>query len=556
MVETFDVVVVGAGWFGLAAAKAYVERHPTDKIAIYESAESCGGTWAQSRLYPGLKSNNMIGTYEYPGFPMSEDKYGVKPFTHIPAATLHRYLTDFAKSFGLLDKIQFDTTVTMVQPSKSGGWQLSLTNANGTSMVETAKLILATGLTSAPNMPQYPKSDTFGAPLFHAKDFCKQAPHLKDVKNAVVVGAGKSAFDVTYAMVESGATVDLVIRPDGKGPVWIAPALVTPLKKRLDQLLNVRFMTWFAPCPWGGEDGYPGIRRFLHGTAMGRVIVNIFWKVLGSDVIAANGYDSDPRLHNLKPWHSAFWTGSGLSILNFDTNIFDMVKDGKIRVHIDNIDHLEPHTVVLKSGKSLEADAIICSTGWKKESSLKFAGLGEEQFGLPYSEATKRELAKQADAKVLQMFPRLANPPDFGVDAKEAEPLRLYRFMVPSTMMEKRNLAFAGMVSCVTTSIVATVQAQWIVTFFDGKLDRVAKTQQEVTDEIMLHTQWGKWRFPCGYGAKLPDMAFEGLPYINLLMNDMKLSVRRKASLIAELTYPYIPQDFVGLSEEWKSKHA
>ena len=66
------------GWFGLAAAKAYLEQHSDSKMAIIESSESWGGTWSMNRLYPGLKSDNMIGTYEYLDFPTNEARHGGK----------------------------------------------------------------------------------------------------------------------------------------------------------------------------------------------------------------------------------------------------------------------------------------------------------------------------------------------------------------------------------------------------------------------------------------------------------------------------------------------
>jgi hypothetical protein len=78
-------------------------------------------------------------------------------------------------------------------------------------------------------------------------------------------------------MVDSGATVDLIIRPDSNGPVWIAPRLVTPLKQRIDTILNVRALSWFSPCPWGHEDGYGSIRSFLERTSIGRAVVKGFW---------------------------------------------------------------------------------------------------------------------------------------------------------------------------------------------------------------------------------------------------------------------------------------
>lgn len=541
------------GWFGLAAAKSYLQLHPDDKIAVLESAESCGGTWSKNRLYPGLKSNNIIGSYEYPDFPMSEEKYGVKPFKHIPAAVLHQYLTDYAKHFGIFEKTQFHTRVEVVEPGPDGGWKMSVVAPEGERTLTAAKLILATGLTSTPNMPKYQGEEDFGAPLFHAKEFCAKAGTLNDIKNAVVVGGAKSAFDVAYAMVEDGATVDLVIREDGHGPVWIAPSFVTPFKKRLDQLLVIRWMTWFSPCPWGPEDGYPGIRGFLHGTAIGRAVVNFFWKMLTSDVVDANGYDKEPKLKPLKPWNSAFWIGSGLSILNYDSDLFDLVKQDKIRVHIATIDHLEHKKVVLNNGTKLDADTVICSTGWKKESTVKFKGLNPAGFGLPFSDKEKVALSSKADEDVLTMFPRLRDQPQLRFTPKATDPLRLYRFIVPYEYMSKRTLAFAGAISSVSTSMCAAAQGLWISAYFDNKLDRIERTREGITDEIMLHTQWGKWRFPCGYGANLPDFVFEGLPYVDMLLNDMGLPTHRKKSLLAEWAYPYTPEDYSGMVQEWEA---
>ncbi|KAF5024577.1 hypothetical protein F66182_3340 [Fusarium sp. NRRL 66182] len=548
MTDSYDIIVVGAGWFGLAAAKAIRQIEPDAKLAVLESAESCGGTWSKNRLYPGLKSNNMKGTYEFPDFPMDEKTYGVKANSHIPGTVLHRYLTDFAKHFDIYNRIQFSTSTDFVERNGDAGWRLTVTTPKGSRFITTERLVLATGLTSTPNLPTYKNAENFDAPLFHAKDFCREAPNLK-VKKAIVVGGAKSAFDVAYALVHDGAEVDLIVRPTGNGPVWIAPPFVTPFKKRLDQILNIRWMTWFSPCPWGEADGFPRVRNFLHGTSVGRFIVNNFWKALSSDVISANGYDSHPELAKLKPWHSAFWIGSGLSILNYDSPLFDLVKEGKIRVHIDDIESLEPRRAVLKSGSVLDTDAIICSTGWKKESTIKFA---EDELGLPYSTETKRALSQEADAKVLSLYPGLKNQPELNVKAKEANPLRYYRFMVPSRMVKSRDLAFAGMISTVSTATCATIQGHWIAAFLAGKIDRIPSSEEGITAEIMLHTQWGKWRYPCGYGADLPDLVFEGLPYCNMLMKDLGLETHRKSSRFQELTSPYLPADFRGLVDEWK----
>lgn len=543
----------------MAAAKSYIQLHPDEKILVVDGQPSSGGTWAEHRLYPGLKSNNLYGSYEFPDFPMVEEVYGVKAGQHVPGATLHRYLTDFAKHFGIFERLRFNTKVDSVEPN-SVGWLLKVTPTVGEQKqhsIETKKIILATGLTSEPNLPKYRGQETFTKPFFHAKDFCQRAETVKNSKNVVVVGGGKSACDVAYAFAEEGgAQVDLIIRPTGEGPVWLCPPYVTPLKKMTEELLNTRALTWFSPCAWGGEDGFGMARGFLHNSAVGRFMVHNFWHKLSSDVIEANGYNDHPELFKLKPWNSILWTGSGVGIHNYPTNLFELVKSGRIRVHIADIDELNGSTVQLSSGTKIETDVICCATGWKKDPSLSYLNFGEGGIGLNKTPEEKAKLNEEYDKKIFEMFPLLKEQPVLRSERSKDDPLRLYRFMVPPTLVEKRNIAFAGMVSTVSTAMFAAAQGLWISAFFDGKLDRLAKTEEEITSEVMLHTQWGKWRYPCGYGAKLPDFATDALPYVDLLLNDLGLKIHRKGSQVQEILEPYKPKDYKGLVEEWSAKKA
>ncbi|KPM42815.1 hypothetical protein AK830_g3724 [Neonectria ditissima] len=554
MSNSYDLIVIGAGWYGLSAAKTYIELHQDEKFLVLEAENSCGGTWSKDRLYPGLKSNNLWGSYEYADLPMSEDVYGVKPGQHIPGEVLHRYLTDFSKKFGVFERTKFNTKVDSIKSTEADGWELQVTETLGgvQKILQAKKLIVATGLTSQPNMPSYPGQDTFTPLLFHAKDFCTQAHTVDDCKKTIVVGGGKSAFDCAYAFASKGdAQVDLIIRPTGQGPVWICPPYVTPWRRMMEELLNTRMLTWFSPCPWGGEDGFSIPRGLLHGTAVGRFLVENFWNVLSSAVIQDHGYDEHPELFKLKPWQNAFWTGSGIGIHNYPTSFFDLVKEGKIRVHIADITKLDGTTVHLTNGESIETEAVICATGWKKESSIKFLNFSTDMSGSSSTEL--KQLGTQADQEIRKEFPGLKAQPVLRYEPSKEEPLRNYRFMVPSGAVFDRNLAFAGMVSTTSTSMFATTQALWISAFFDGKLKRAPKSSDEVVKEIMLHSQFGKWRYPCGYGASLPDFAFDSLPYVDLLLNDLGLSSHRKTTAMMELVEPYKPKDYKGLSQEWSN---
>lgn len=484
---------------------------------------------------------------------MSPEVYGVQPGEHIPGAVLHRYLTDYAKKFGVFSRTQFNTKAETLQPS-GAGWSLSVSSDGEQRTLKTKKIIIATGLTSQPNFPVYPGAETFEAPHFHVRDFCRNAETVKTAQNVVVVGGAKSAIDTAYAYADNGAHVDMVIRKNGNGPIWISYPWVLGGKKRLEKLLSVRFLTWFSPCIFGGLDGWGWVRNFLHGTSVGRFFVDTFWKNLGGEVIDVNGYASDPELKKLQPWNPAFWIGSGLSIHNYENDFFQMVKKGKVNVHVTDVDRLTKGTVHLADGTALDADVLVCATGWKKNPSITLGNLATGGIGLPLPPVEQHDLAAAADKQVLDRFPKLRNQPKLNFDVK-SDPFRMYRYMIPPAYMEKRNIAFAGMVSSVSTATAANAQAMWISTFFDNRLDIIAKTPQEVAKEVMLHTQWNKWRHPTGYGASFPDFAFDALPYIDLLIKDLGLKVNRHKGTWAEVFHPYGPRDFVGLADEWRECH-
>lgn len=338
---------------------------------------------------------------------------------------------------------------------------------------------------------------------------------------------------------------------------------------------------------WGEADGYGTIRSYLHGTAIGRFFVDRFWDVLGGDVVALNKYSSHPETAKLQPWMPAFWTASGLSILNYPTDFFDLVKSKGVRVHVADITNLEPGKVVLSSGKSIETDALLCSTGWKHASPFKFIPASlEAEIGLPTStnaiprlQAESDFLTARADAEILARFPRLKNQPtgnkkytpliaaDSEVPTEEKlTPLDLYRFIVPADakVLTTHDLAFAGNVMTISTSIIAQSQALWITAYFDGKISPLAHASSaneidaQVTElkySARLHNRFGFWRYPHGWGGKIPDFVFDAVPYIDLLLTDLGIAAHRKGSWFKEATDPYGPEDYAGVVGEWIAKN-
>ncbi|KAG2173103.1 hypothetical protein INT43_004476 [Umbelopsis isabellina] len=576
--EKVDLVVIGAGVYGLAAAKTYLEVNSDAKVVVLDANSTVGGVWSKDRMYKGLKSNNLLGTLEFSDFSLDPAKFDVKPGEHIPGEALNAYLVAYAEHFGFAEKIRLNSKVETVTHQKDGSWKVAIENSAGSLI--TRKLIVATGLTSCPYLPEFKGQEMFQTPLFHYRDMPNfEKDLLQDGKRATVLGGGKSAWDTVYSCASSGLQVDWVIRESGHGPVWMAPPYVTPLKKWLEKLVTTRFLTWFSPCVWGHSDGYGFVRSLLHGTWIGRKIVDAFWRILEQDLVQLNGYDNHPETKKLMPWTPSFWTATSLSILNYPTDFFEYVRNGTVRIHIADIKHLTSKTVHLSTDEELPTDALICSTGWRCSPAIKFLPEGiENDLGLPWSkDKLDEQLLKDADDEILHRFPRLRDQPTMNPkykplskdsDSFAPHPFRLARFMIPLPMIKERSIAFVGFMITIDTSILAQTQALWTTAFFSDKLSVVAnayppsKSDKSITKdedsgmtgiewETALHTQFCKWRYPGGYGKRYPDFVFDAIPYFDLLLKDLGLPNHRKKGHLAEIFSSYGPEDYRGLTEEW-----
>ncbi|EPS36892.1 hypothetical protein H072_9554 [Dactylellina haptotyla CBS 200.50] len=583
--EKVDVVVVGAGWYGLCAAKTYLQVHPETNLVVLEEAATAGGVWAKHRLYPGLKSNNQyglydpnLGTYEYPDFPMKP--FGVEPATHIPGEVVHEYLVAYATKFNVFDKIRFNSRLGSAEYKEDDNqWLLTIGSEGGApKTLLTDKLIMATGITSEPFLPTFKGSETFGAPLFHAKDLLQHSEELlKNAKNVTVFGGSKSAWDAVYLFASKGIKVNWVVRSKGTGFCWMAPPKVTPAKKWIEKLVTTRFLCWFSPCIWDEADGYAGVRNFMHGTAIGRGIVDTFFGILGGDVATLNGYDKHPETKKMKPLTNPFFIASTLSILNYPTDIFEYVRNGTVTIHIKDIDHLSPGQIHLSDPEkpdeldTLETDALICSTGWKYKPHVKFLPEGiEKDLGVPYinkeiKDYADEELTQKADAEILKKYPRLANQPTINPkyesltsDSEHDDlnrPFRLWRLIAPPTKQFRNSITFCGALMNLDTSITAHIQALWSVAYLTNKLKPAEeKSEDDIKWEATLWSRFGRWRTSGGFGRRYPDFVFDSVAYFSHLLKDLDIEPFRKTGVFSQVFYPYGPEDYVTVVDEWLEK--
>lgn len=510
---------------------------------------------------------------------MDESRFGVRRGEHLPADKVLQYLQAFVEENGLADCVRCNARVQVIERAEDG-WKLLVKNTKPqptehTTEIHTSKLIVAVGLTNQPFMPRYQRSPNFEAPVIHSTNFASRYSEItKEGNHTLIIGSGKSAWDIAYACAtQPKATATMLIRPSGNGPVWTAPSHVTPLGLWLEKLVFTRFIGYFSPCPWAATTGVEGwLRSFFHGTWLGRKVMHAFWGILGDDVIQLNKLNEHSETKKLRPWRDAFETGNALSILNYPTNWFDLVREGRIKIIIDDIDQLgDGKEVRLQSGQTLQVDAIVCATGWETGGNVQFKPEGlREQFGMPTTQPPDIEevaLIKKVEAELYERFPYLktrdtsrVHHPDPSLRyaptaTPSQQPYRLYRFMVPPAHLQDRSIGFAGALMCLGGTPCAYLQALWLTAYLDGTLQLPQVDDERIKHDVYRDTQHFVLRNAAGYGSVYPDLVFDSLPYFDALMQDLGFQAKRKGGLwVAEAFNSYGPEDYEGLVEEWKNR--
>ena len=195
MTSGTEVVVVGAGQSGLAAARA-LQAHGIHPVVL-EAEPEAAGSWP--RYYDSLTLFSPAGYSGMPGhgFPGEPDHY---PHRDEVAAYLRRYAA------GVGADIRTHTPVTAVEAHHRGGFLVR--TATGQSF-RAAGVVAATGSFGNPHVPTLPGQDRFTGRLLHVASYC--SPHQYAGERVVVVGGGNSAVQVGYELAQV-ATVTLATR--------------------------------------------------------------------------------------------------------------------------------------------------------------------------------------------------------------------------------------------------------------------------------------------------------------------------------------------------------
>ena len=337
-----DIIVVGAGISGIAAAYNLQKSCPNKSFAILEGRSALGGTWDLFK-YPGIRSDSDMHTL---GFRF-------KPWIHkksiADASSILEYLNETVDEYGIRDKIVFNHKVTAANwLAEKSLWELSVVDEGQKISMTCNFLFLCGGYYSydKPYMPKFPEQDRFEGQVIHPQ-FWDESMDYSD-KKVIVIGSGATAVTLVPAIAKNAAHVTMLQR----SPSYVVSA---PGEDSWSQALNKIFpirLTYFL-IRW------KNIFRTSLGFYLSRKypervkdrLINLVREELGNDYDVEKHFT--PRYN---PWDQRM-------CLVPDSDLFNSIKSGKASVVTDHIDHFTENGILVKSGEHLEADIIVTATG-------------------------------------------------------------------------------------------------------------------------------------------------------------------------------------------------
>jgi cation diffusion facilitator CzcD-associated flavoprotein CzcO len=360
-----QIVVVGAGQSGLSAALSL--KDVGLRPLVLERSDAIGAAWRGR--YDRLKLNTWRGYSHLPGrpFPKGTPKF---PSRDQVIEHLERHAAE--------DGIDFQLGTEVSRIDRDGdGWIVHTSTGD----MATRQVVVATGYENVPHVPDWPGREEFRGELIHASDYRNPEPHAG--KRVLVVGPGCTGMEIAFDVAEGGAA-----------KVWLAAR--TPPNIMLRE----------------GPGGVPGD---VLGVALLRAPVRF------ADGVARFGRRMDVgdlTEYGLPVPEEGVFSRMyrlGVAPAIIDKEIVEAIKDGRIEI-VRGVDALAPDGAELADGTTVNPEAIICATGYRRGLEPLVGHLDVlDERGIP------RAVGEHAPAPGLRFIGYVPRPGALGYMAKEAK---------------------------------------------------------------------------------------------------------------------------------------
>ena len=347
----FKMAIIGAGMSGILTAIRL--KQAGIPFVVFEKNDEVGGTWFENS-YPGCRVDvpNHFYCYSFaPNYSWS---------SHFsPRDELLDYFIAVADQYDIRQHIRFSSDVASAEYVDEGRWEL--TTADGATE-EFNVVVSAVGQLNRPKLPDIAGLDDFNGTTFHS------AAWRSDVdlagKKVVVIGAGASAFQLVPEVAERAEHLSVLQR----SAPWLMPTpdyheAVEPGHQWLLQHLPY-YANWYRFWLfWSGCDSF-----------LATLTVDDNWQKAGinaaneklrdrvTEYISSQVHEAD-LLEKVVPDYPP----GGKRPLRDNGMWLKALQRDNVELVTDPIDEATSNGVRLASGKTIEADVIICATGFQAD---------------------------------------------------------------------------------------------------------------------------------------------------------------------------------------------
>jgi putative flavoprotein involved in K+ transport len=339
------VVIIGGGQAGIGlGARLRQLRVPT---IIIDKRSRPGDQW-RSR-YKSLCLHDPVW-YDHMPYLKFPDNW--------PVFSPKDKIADWLESYTKIMELNYwpDTEATSAAyDEEAGEWAVQVERDGELLVLRPAQLVLATGMSGRPSLPDFPGMDTFRGDQHHSSDH--PGPGRYRGKRCVVIGSNNSAFDICGALWENGADVTMVQRSSthivrsatlmdiGLGALYSEEAVASGMTTDKADMV-------FASIPY----------RIMH-----QFQIPLYEQMRERDQefydrLEAAGFEHDWGDDGSGLFMKYLRRGSGYYI---DVGAADLVANGDVALARGQVDRLTEDAVVLEDGTKLPADLVVYATGYE-----------------------------------------------------------------------------------------------------------------------------------------------------------------------------------------------
>jgi cation diffusion facilitator CzcD-associated flavoprotein CzcO len=348
------VLVVGAGQAGLSAA-ARLGQLQIDTLMVDREAR-VGDNWR--RRYHTLVLHNQVHVNHLPymPFPPTWPAY-------IPKDKLAGWFESYAENMELncwtgtgFEGASYDAA--------TGRWSVTLRRGDGTTReMHPRHIVMATGASGIPNLPDIPSLKNFAGTVLHASQY--QDGEAWRGKRAIVIGTGTSGHDIAQDLHANGAKVTIVQRRSTM-IVNVEPSAQLPyaLYDEGPPLEDCDLITTSIPLPLARKS-------HIMLTEQARKLDHALL-----DALERVGFRLDFG-DDGTGWQFKYLTRGGGYYFNVGCS--ELIVKGEVGLmQFADIDGFVANGARLRGGETVEADLIVLATGYKGQDVLVRKLFGDE----------------------------------------------------------------------------------------------------------------------------------------------------------------------------------